>query len=295
MTTPALPVYETLTQSHAELERRGVLGDGLTAALWLRTQLEDTFYNRPEHHTLSLYLEGGFEIVRRDRPQCQRGAPGKLCVLPAEHESDWQVKGPIRFLHLYFPTEQFDALAVTLLDREPREMQLLDRTYMEDPMLAALCRRLAALDWDCLDGRLTGNALSHEVLAHLMLTNTARRHAVAVKGGLAPWQRRRVRELIEARLDGELTVGELAAELALSEYHFARMFRTSFGQAPHGWIMQRRLARAQSLLQTSALPLVDIAAASGFASASHLGNRFRAALGVTPGDYRRWHRGSQPS
>jgi AraC family transcriptional regulator len=36
-------------------------------------------------------------------------------------------------------------------------------------------------------------------------------------------------------------------------------------------------------------PLVDIAAACGFASASHLANRFRATLGVTPGVYRRWH------
>jgi AraC family transcriptional regulator len=251
--------------------------------------LEDTYYNRPEHHTLSLYLEGGFDILRRDRPQCRHGAPGKLCLLPAEHESDWRVMGPIRFLHLYFPTEQFDALAVTLLDREPRELHLLDRTYMDDPVLAAQCRQLAVLDWDTPDGRLSGNALGHEVLAHLMLSHTERRHTVTVKGGLAPWQRRRVGELIEARLDGELTVGELAAELALSEYHFARMFRASFGQAPHSWVMQRRLARAQDLLRSSTLPLADIAAASGFASASHFANRFRSALGATPGQYRGWH------
>lgn len=287
MHSATLPVYDTLTQTRAELERRAPLGDGLSVALWQRNQLEDTVYSHPGHHTLSLYLEGGFDIVRRDQPG-KRGAPGKLCILPSEHESDWRVSGPIRFLHLYFPPERFDALALTLLDREARDQQLRDRTYMDDPLLAATCRQLARLDWNSPDGRLAGNALGHEVLAHLMLTQTGRRRTLTVKGGLAPAQRRRVQELIEDRLDSALTVGELAAELALSEYHFARMFRASFGLPPHAWILQRRLARAREVLAAGDLALADIAAACGFASASHLANRFRAELGVTPGEYRRW-------
>ncbi|KZE29603.1 AraC family transcriptional regulator [Crenobacter luteus] len=286
-----LQVFDTLTRSHADLERRAPLGDGLVAALWQRNRLEDTVYRRPGHHTLSLYLEGGFGIVRRGLAE-QRGAPDKLCILPAEHESYWQINGRIRFLHLYFTPEQFGALAVTMLDREPRELALNDRTYMDDERLAAQCRRLAALDWRDADGRLTGNALGHEALAHLMLTQTGRRRPLVVKGGLAPAQRRRVRELVEARLDTALTVAELAAELALSEYHFARMFRASFGLPPHAWIMRRRLERAREALARPDAPLADVAAACGYASASHLANRFRAALGVTPGDYRRWATGS---
>lgn len=287
MPTTTLPVFDTLIQTSAELERRAVLGDGLSVALWQRKKLEDTVYRRPGHHTLSLYLEGGFGIMRRDQPG-KHGAPDKLCILPAEHESDWRIDGQSRFLHLYFSPQQFDALALTLLDREGRDRPLLERTYMDDPVLSATCRQLARLDWDSPDGRLAGNALGHEVLAHLMLTQTGRCRAPAVRGGLAPTQRRRVQELIEARLDTALTVAELAAELALSEYHFARMFRVSFGQPPHAWILQRRLARAREALATGDVALADIAAACGFASASHLANRFRAVLGVTPGEYRRW-------
>ncbi|AXK39948.1 helix-turn-helix domain-containing protein [Crenobacter cavernae] len=285
-----LQVFDTLTRSHADLERSAPLGDGLVAAVWQRNRLEDTVYRRPSHHTLSLYLEGGFDIVRRGLSE-QHGAPDKLCILPAEHESYWQINGRIRFVHLYFTPEQFGSLAITLLDREPRELTLFDRTYMEDARLAAACRRLAQLNWDDADGRLTGNALGHEVLAHLMLTQTGRRQSLAVKGGLAPAQRRRVRELIDARLDAALTVGELAAELALSEYHFARMFRASFGVPPHAWIIARRLERARAALARPDTPLADVAAACGFSSASHLANRFRAAMGVTAGDYRRWAAG----
>lgn len=287
MPTTTLPVYDTLTQTSAELERRAPLGDGLSAAVWQRHLLEDTFYRRPGHHTLSLYLEGGFGIVRRDRPGL-RGAPNKLCILPAEHESDWLVDGHSRFLHLYFSPEQYGALALTLLDRDARDCSLPDLTYIEDAVLTTACRQLAGLDWDDPDGRLAANALGHEVLAHLLLTQSSGRRAVPVRGGLAPGQRRRVHELIEAHLDSALSVGELAAELALSEYHFARMFRTSFGLPPHAWILQRRLARVRELLAGSDLALADVAAACGFASASHLANRFRTALGVTPGEYRRW-------
>lgn len=284
------PIFDTLTHTNASLERYAALGDGLSAALWQRTKLEDTLYRRPGHHTVSLYLEGGFQIERRDQPGL-RGAPGKLCILPAEHESDWAINGTIRFIHLYFSKEQFDALSVSLLDREPRERQLFDRTYMDDPVLADLCRRIAGLDWNCSDGQLTGNALGHEVLAHLMLTQTGQARLLVVKGGLAPAQRRRARDLIESRLDTPLTVSELAAELALSEYHFARMFRLSFGVAPHAWITRRRLERAREALAQTDMPLADIAATCGFTSASHLANRFRSAVGTTPGEYRAWFLG----
>jgi AraC family transcriptional regulator len=284
------PVFDTLTHTNASLERNANLGDSLCAALWLRSKLEDTVYRRPGHHTVSLYLEGGFQIMRRDQPGL-RGAPGKLCILPAEHESDWAINGTIRFIHLYFSKEQFDALSVSLLDREPRERQLFDRTYMDDPVLADLCRRIAGLDWSCSDERLMGNALGHEVLSHLMLTQTGQARQLAVKGGLAPALRRRSRDLIEARLDTPLTVGELAAELALSEYHFARMFRLSFGMAPHAWITRRRLQRAREALAQTDMPLADIAAACGFTGASHLANRFRSAVGATPGEYRAWAQG----
>jgi len=168
---------------------------------------------------------------------------------------------------------------------------LLERTYIDDPYMAQLCRQLITLDWTVQDGMLSAHAIAHETLAHLMLTQTGRLRHVAVKGGLASQQRRRVLELIEAELDGPLTVAALATELGLSQYHFARMFKTSLGVAPHTWICRRRLLRARTALSASNLSLADIAAACGFSSASHLANRFRSAHGVTAGQYRHWAKG----
>jgi len=84
-----------------------------------------------------------------------------------------------------------------------------------------------------------------------------------------------------------VTVGEMAGFCALSEAHFAHMFRASFGVAPHEWIVARRIQRAAVLLRGRHAPSLEaVARATGHASASHLVRRFKAAWGMTPGQYR---------
>ena len=80
---------------------------------------------------------------------------------------------------------------------------------------------------------------------------------------------------------------ELANVAALSEYHFSRMFRLSFGRAPHAWVAEQRLARARLLLRTTSLPLAQVSAECGYANAGHFSHRFRDAHGTTPNAYRR--------
>ena len=112
------------------------------------------------------------------------------------------------------------------------------------------------------------------------------RSGLQLKGGLAAYQRRQLVDMIEQQLAEPLNIGQLAAHCALSPYHFARMFRQSFGVPPHQYLLARRLARARDLLRNSAMGLGDIALACGFASASHFANRFKQTLGGTPGEYR---------
>ena len=107
-----------------------------------------------------------------------------------------------------------------------------------------------------------------------------------VTGGLSPFVLRNVLAFIEENLAQPLTLAELAAQAALSEYHFARMFRQSTGLAPHQYVMQRRMEKAKTLVQHTATPLTDIALACGFNSASHFSNRFRSVMGMTPSQLR---------
>ncbi|MDF9616793.1 AraC family transcriptional regulator [Pseudomonas entomophila] len=280
-----LQVFNVLNASpHAKLELSAHLGDGLAAALWSnRHDARD--YQAPSHHTLSCYIAEGTGTFRRQRP-ADKGAPDKLCVMPAGHESNWVINGSIRLAHLYISEEQFALGCARLLDREPREMQLREATFLDDPQQARRFRQLIHLDWAEPGERLLASSLAHAIIDHAVLHQAGLRAGLKLKGGLAPHLRRQLVEYIETHLDQPLTLGELALRCNLSEYHFARMFRASFGLPPHQYLLARRLHRACELLRLGDLPLGQVALLCGFASASHFSNRFRQALGATPGEYR---------
>jgi AraC family transcriptional regulator len=107
------------------------------------------------------------------------------------------------------------------------------------------------------------------------------------RGGLAPWQIRRVKTHIDANLDATLRVKELADLVKLSPFHFCRAFRDSFGDSPHGYVMRRRVERAQGLLLTTNASLGQIALDCGLADQAHFNKLFRRFVGESPGMWRR--------
>ena len=187
---------------------------------------------------------------------------------------------------MYFSPEQFALGCVTLLDREPRELQLRESTFLDDARQARRFHQLISLNWKEPGERLLTSSLAHEMLSHTLLSQVGMREGLRLKGGLAAHQRRQLVERIDQQLAEPISLGQLAGLCALSEYHFARMFRESFGLPPHQYLLARRLARARELLRGGSLPLGEIALACGFSSASHFTNRFRQAMGATPGEYR---------
>lgn len=285
MNAHALDVFEALRQSpHARLEQQAALGDGLAAAVW-NNRNDARHYQAPAHHTLSCYMAGGTGTHRQGQPGLN-GAPGKLCVLPAGHDSAWVINGPIRLAHLYFSEEQFALSCIALFDREPRGLALQEKTYVDDPEQACRFARLIGLNWHEPAERLLTSSLAHELLNQALLRQVAPKASPQVKGGLAPAQRRHVLDYIESHLAAPLSLGELAAVCHLSPFHFARMFRLSLGVPPHRYVLARRLSAARRLLADRQQPLGEIALACGFASPSHFSSRFRQAMGATPAAYR---------
>jgi AraC-like DNA-binding protein len=120
---------------------------------------------------------------------------------------------------------------------------------------------------------------------------SARRFANAraqhIRGGLAPWQIRRVTTYIDANLDATIGIKDLAALAKLSCFHFCRVFRGSFGETPHGYLMRRRVERAQGLLLTTNASLREIAAECGYADQAHFTKLFHRFVGESPGAWRR--------
>jgi AraC family transcriptional regulator len=108
-------------------------------------------------------------------------------------------------------------------------------------------------------------------------------------GCLRGWRVKRILEYIEDQLNCGVTTRSMADHVGLSASHFCRVFKQSFGQSPHRYLMTRRLVLACELLMTSDLGLAQIATDCGLADQAHFSKLFRQFLGNSPGAWRRAH------
>lgn len=88
------------------------------------------------------------------------------------------------------------------------------------------------------------------------------------------------------RLHEPLTVADLAAHAHLSARTFARRFTAEVGQTPHRWLTHQRVLRAQELLESTTLPIEQVAATAGFGTSANLRAHFERATRTTPSRYR---------
>ena len=107
------------------------------------------------------------------------------------------------------------------------------------------------------------------------------------KGGLAPWQEKRAKELIASNLSGATTLQDVATACGLSVSHFSRAFRKSTGLAPHAWLLEARVQSAKTMLRRRDASLPTIALSCGFADRSHFTRVFTRRVGVSPAAWRR--------
>lgn len=198
--------------------------------------------------------------------------------------ADFELDGPHEILALSLPVDTWRP-ALDGAGGRITDFGRLHAAPFRDGFVESLCRRL----WNEAEaGNPHGSLFADGAV--LALTATLLRLAGIVpsvaSGGLAPWRLRRAVEHIEANLEGEFDLRDLAAAAGLSPFHFARMFRVETGQSPLRYVQARRVERARGLIATG-VPLAQAAAAAGFKSQEHFGQVFRRVTGETPGSYRR--------
>lgn len=136
--------------------------------------------------------------------------------------------------------------------------------------------------------------LEHLVsLVSLRLANGACRPQERRRPRLGAQLINRLTEYIEARLDREVSLTDLAQLARMPVDTFARHFRAETGMAPYAYVLERRIRRAEALLKSSDMPISIMALELGFSSQSHLTSTFRRLTGITPYLYRR-HSGRNP-
>jgi AraC family transcriptional regulator len=105
------------------------------------------------------------------------------------------------------------------------------------------------------------------------------------RGGLAGGALRRVKSYIEDHIGERISLDELARQVGVSRFHFARQFRLSTGESPMGYLRQVRIERSKSILQARETTIAEVAARLGFSDQSHFTRIFGRLVGVSPGSF----------
>ena len=199
-----------------------------------------------------------------------------------------QIVGPAETLHLLFSPE---IVSPKLVSPKPGSQQLGSPALVDTAPLspraypalqAAAVKTLIAT---ALQG--TDAQLQHVIAGVAATIADHKAHDTAATGGLAPHTKRVLDDLIQAHLQRNITVPELAEAAGLSVHHFIKTFRHSEGFTPHALLLQRRVERAIGLLLHRSDSVEAIALTLGFSSPSHFISTFHKLVGVTPALLRR--------
>ena len=282
---------EALRRAGAAPLRSMGLDSGMSLAIWENCRGE-AIYERPSQHAFSFYIEAGQRTSRMvDGKAVSRGFPGAICLFPAQSQSAWRIEARFRFLHVYFRDSDLRHCVEQVWDREPAAVCLRERYQVEDPLLARAGGLLVASDWDGRGDRLALDHLLQWLMVQLVQNHSTKALAAPrTNGGLNRRQKQRLADFIEANLDRPLSLADLAAQANLSPWHFARLFRVSFGEPPHRYLLRRRLERARRKLVAGEEKILAVALDCGFADQSQFTRAFRRYFGVTPGQFRAGHR-----
>jgi transcriptional regulator GlxA family with amidase domain len=185
--------------------------------------------------------------------------------------------------------ERFPAIAV-----DPAALYVDEGEVMTSAGLAAgidLCLHVVRADF--------GAAAGERVARH-MVTPPHREGGQAQfferpAGDAAGGDLESTRRWAERRLAEPLDVAALARHARVSPRTFARRFRAETGTTPLRWLHRRRVGEARRLLETTALPVEQVAERSGFGTAASLREHFRRVTSTTPTAYRRAFRGESIS
>ncbi len=97
----------------------------------------------------------------------------------------------------------------------------------------------------------------------------------------------RARDAMDRAYAQPLDVTALARIAHVSEAHFSRVFRATFGETPHRYLQRRRVERAMFLLRETDRRVTDISFEVGFNSPGTFSRTFHAIVGRSPREYRK--------
>jgi AraC family transcriptional regulator len=250
----------------------------------------------PQHVEICLVIVGNDDgVVRRNAAgihQEARAKTGAIWLSPAGADKDIAITVPIpQTMHLYLPTAQFDRLQDDFNLPSAPARSIRHEAGIDDDVIDQIGRSiLSELALETSAGRMYVDTASATLAARLLQKysdNGAYPPLEPYASTLDSLRLRRVLEYVEANIEGDITLADLAGVAGYSLFHFARKFKLSMGVSPHRYISGVRMEKAMAELASGKLPLAEIALNANFSSQSSFTRAFHRATGVTPKGYQR--------
>ena len=204
---------------------------------------------------------------------------------PKENESRDQRQSSLIF---EFDSELFSVYCPEIITPRFADGHLRPRNFEQRPELFFLLNMLAReLDAEKRQGLLFAETAIRLIALHIAASDWTTTPAKPVPSENGDIRFRRAMDFIHENFRTDLSLLEIARVSGVTTGTLNAMFKRTTGQTPYSYVIQLRLEHAKSLLQSSSLPLSEIALEAGFADQQHMTHLFRRKLHQTPLSFRR--------
>ena len=247
------------------------------------------------YHLLDLHASEPVRASIRLDGRESRGTQlyGDINIVPAGSTGRWLLEARASALLLRLAPTLFDE-AADAMNLKPVGLALRPAVSVRDP-------HIEHIGWMIKNERLTGypsGSLWLESAAYAIALRLVRRSHDSLRvppssqQAMPKWRLYKVRDYIEANLDRDLTLRELAAVAGFSVPHFKVLFRNAIGLSVHRYVVERRVEYARRLILRGRHPMANIALDAGFAHQSHMIRCMQRVLGIRPAQIVALARGS---
>ncbi len=241
-----------------------------------------------ERHVLCLHLGAPVPVSYRAGRAERQGVRlhGQFCVVPGGSSTRWTMSQPATSLLLRLAPAHLRATADEM-GLGARSFDLAPAIHIRDPQIERIGWMMQAEEHAAAHpgGRLFADSLASALAVRLIALQSRITNPPPARA-LPAWRLRHVIEYIDAHLDQDLTLAELAAVAEFSPSHFKALFKQAVGVPVHRFVLERRIERARLRLLEGTQSITEIALETGFAHPSHMARWMRRLLGLGPSQLR---------
>jgi AraC family transcriptional regulator len=235
-------------------------------------------------HEINISISGNRttqKVSSSGRTIITNGGAGNLCLTPAGQTVGAFWEKPIDNMGIILKPDFVKKTAIE--NRFSGDFEFKEIYKSKDSLIQQIgFALLEGSTSESPSGKLYADSLIQTLTLHLLKNYTSANNIQENHGGLSGYKLRRVQEFINANLEEDLSLAEIAEVADLSQFHFARAFRKSTNLTPQQYLMQQRIERAKVLLTKAELPIVEVSLRTGFKNQSHFTTLFRKFTKFTP-------------